>query len=320
MKTVGFPISHKENEYRRALLPDDVKKISHPDRLFFETGFGEVLGLTDEDYRRAGAKICSRAEVLQKDIVCDPKIGDGDYLEDLHPGQTIFGWIHATQNRDITDKIVGSGLTAYAWEKMFHGGRHIFWFNNELAGEAAVLHAFQCFGKLPFGLDVAVLGNGNTAKGAVRVLNMLGARVMQYGRKTEALFREELGRYDAVVNCVLWDVKRKDHIVFKEDLARMKRNAMIIDVSCDRAGGIETSVPTTIENPTYLVDGILHYAVDHTPSLFYKTFSDANSAVIYPYIQQLLLEKPDEVLRDCKIIENGKIIDREIIEYQGRKG
>ncbi len=318
MKTIGFPISHKENENRRAMLPEDIRNVEHPECLFFEKGFGEVLGLTDADYERTGANVCTRSEVLEKDIVCDPKIGDGDYLEELHRGQTIFGWIHATQNRDITDKIVGSGLTAYAWEKMYDMGRHVFWFNNELAGEAAVLHAFQCFGRLPFGLDVAVLGNGNTAKGAVRVLNMLGARVIQYGRKTERLFREELGKYDAIVNCILWDVRRKDHIVYRDDLKRMKRNAMIIDVSCDRAGGIESSVPTTIDHPTYLVDGIMHYAVDHTPSLFYKTFSYANSAVIAPYINQLILEKNDPVLEDSCIIRNGEIVDREIIEYQQR--
>lgn len=57
--------------------------------------------------------------------------------------------------------------------------------------------------------------------------------------------------------CVLWDTKRKDHIIYREDLSRMKKDAMIVDVSCDRNGGIETSIPTTIENPTYKVDGVI---------------------------------------------------------------
>jgi N5-(carboxyethyl)ornithine synthase len=98
----------------------------------------------------------------------------------------------------------------------------------------------------------------------------------------------------------------------------MKKNAMIIDVSCDRNGGIETSIPTTIENPTYIEDGIMHYVVDHTPALFYKTFSINNSEVILPYIERLMKDEPDDVLKESLIIENGKIIDQSINIYQNR--
>jgi len=318
MKSVGFPISHKENENRRAIVPDDLRRLTHPELVYIETGFGDVLGLTDSDFKSIGCQIVSHEKVLEADIICDPKIGDADYLERLHRGQIIFGWVHATQNRDITDRIIASELTAYAWEHMFENGRHTFWFNNELAGEAAVIHAFQCYGRLPFGLRVAVIGNGNTARGAVRVLNMLGAHVMQYGRKTEQLLRDEIGNYDVVVNCILWDVSRKDHIVSKNDLKKMKRGSMIIDVSCDRHGGIETSVPTTIEKPTYVVDNVVHYAVDHTPSLFYKTFSYDNSKIICPYIEELMCENVGSVLKNSLIFENGTILDQEIIKYQGR--
>ena len=147
---------------------------------------------------------------------------------------------------------------------------------------------------------------------------MLGADVMQYDRRTEDLFRRELGQYDVIINCILWDVMRKDHIIYREDLKRMKRNAMIIDVSCDRNGGIETSVPTTIETPTYCVDGVLHYVVDHTPALFYKTFTWENSSVIWKYLEQLIEGKPDKVLGNAEIIRNGQILDNEINLYQNR--
>lgn len=318
MKTVGFPISHKENENRRAIIPQDIQKLRFPNAVYVETGFGDVLGVSDDEYRNVGCNIASHDEVLRCDIICDPKIGDADYLENLGKSQTIFGWVHATQNREITDKIINSQLTAYAWEKMFDNGRHVFWFNNELAGEAAVIHAFQCYGKLPFGLKCAVIGAGNTARGAIKVLNMLGASVMQYNRRTEQLLRKEIGNYDVVVNCILWDVTRKDHIIYKEDLKRMKKGAMIIDVSCDRCGGIESSVPTSIESPTYAVDGILHYAVDHTPSIFYKTFSYQNSEVVLPYLECLICGEENDVLNDALIIENGVIIDQEINKYQNR--
>lgn len=318
LKTVGFPISYKENEKRRALVPEHIKKMRHPECLYFESGYGDVLGIKDSDYEELGCHICSRKLALEQDIICDPKIGDADYLSELNENQVIFGWVHATQNRDITDKIVSHGLTAYAWEKMNTLGRHLFWRNNELAGEAAIMHAFQCYGKMPYETNVAVLGRGNTARGAMKILNMLGARVMQYDRKTEKLFQKEIGDYDVIVNCILWDVMRTDHIIYKSDLKRMRKGAMIVDVSCDHNGGIETSVPTTIEKPTYEMDGILHYVVDHTPSLFYKTFSWNNSALLFPYLEELISENPGEVLKDALIIEQGKIVDQEIIIYQNR--
>lgn len=318
MKKVGFPISHKENENRRAIVPEHVVNLSHPEHLYFEKGYGEVLGITDHEYIKLGCHVCSHENVLKLDIICDPKVGDADYLEDLHEGQIIFGWIHATQNRKITDKLMAAKLTAFAWEKMTEDGRHVFWRNNELAGEAAVMHAFQCYGKMPYETKVAVLGRGNTARGAIRILNMLGAQVIQYDRRTECLFRKEISNYDVIVNCILWDVMRTDHIIYQGDLRRMKHNSMIIDVSCDRNGGIETSIPTTIEKPTYTVDGVLHYAVDHTPALFFKTFTWNNSMIIWPYIEQLIGGCHSSILEESMIVKNGQIIDPEINRYQNR--
>lgn len=318
ISSVGFLINDKENERRRAILPEEVKRLSALGKLVVQQGYGDVLGVGDREYEAAGARVVGFDEAIQCDLVVDPKIGDAGYLEDLPKCATVFGWIHATQNRDITDALVNRHATVYAWEKMYRDGRHVFWRNNELAGEAAVMHAFQCYGMMPYEATVAVIGRGNTARGAVRALNMLGARVRCYDRRTEGLLREELGLFDAVVNCVLWDLSRTDHIISRTDLGRMRRGAMIVDVSCDRAGGIETSRPTTIEDPVYSVDGILHYAVDHTPSLYYKTFSRENSRLIEGYLGQFLTGELSTELRDCLIIDEGEIVDQEINFHQGR--
>ena len=320
MKTIGLPISHKENERRRTLVPADVRHIQHPEKIWIETGYGDVLGYADDDYRAQGIGIASRSEVLLKDIVADPKIGDAEYLESLD-GQTIFGWVHAVQNRDITDKIISRRLTSFAWEDMYENGRHSFWRNNEIAGEAAVFHAYMCHGVFPYNTRAAVLGRGNIARGAIKTLNYMGAEVRQYDRKTERLFQQELGDFDVVVNAILWDTSRHDHIIYRHDLQRMKRNALIIDVSCDRNGGVETSVPTTIENPTYMVDGITHYVVDHTPSLFWKTATETLSAEFVKYVDLLIEDRPlqNDVLRGCHNFEKGTILDRRIIEFQGRR-
>lgn len=317
MKTVGLPISHKENEKRRCLIPEDILKIKHPELISIEQGYGEVLGYADEDYQKYGVSVADRESVLKKDIVADPKIGDAEYLEKLQ-GQTIFGWVHAVQNRDITDKIIAHKLTSYAWEDMYENNRHSFWRNNEIAGEAAVFHAYMCHGIFPYHTKAAVLGRGNIARGAIKTLNYLGADVVQYDRKTEHLFQQELEQYDVVVNGILWDTSRKDHIIYKEDLKRMKHNALIIDVSCDRNGGIETSIPTTIESPTYIIDGVTHYVVDHTPSLFWKTTTESLSTEFVKYIDYLIEGRECSVLSNCHNFEQGIILDDRINKFQGR--
>lgn len=318
MKEIGFVISNKENEYRRALLPKDISVINNKKYLFFEEGYGCVTGINDSEYIEAGANIVSRAEVLKKDVICDPKIGDGDYLSDLSEGQGIFGWIHAVQNKKLTDALIEKRVTAIAWEDMFEEDRHVFWRNNEIAGEAAILHAFTLYGKLPSECKVAVIGRGNTARGAMKVLYSLGASVKVYDRKTVKLLSRELQDYDVIVNGVLWDTKRKDHIIYKENLKLMKPMSMIIDISCDTAGAVESSKPTTIENPVYKVDSIIHYVVDHTPSLVHSSASKSLSKEICKYIDYIIEDRVTDsaVLQQSVIIENGIIKDQKILNFQ----
>lgn len=320
MKTIGFPISHKENERRIAMLPCDVASLRNPSQLCFESGYGLQCGFADSDYVQAGAHVGSRMEVLCKDIICDPKIGDAEYLNELHPGQTIFGWIHAVQNRKIADTLVHRQLTAYAWEDMFEQGRHVFWRNNEIAGEAAIMHAFQIYGEMPYNTRAALLGRGNTAMGALKILTLLGADVSVYTRATEALFQKEMGGFDVIVNAILWDTSRTDHIINKTDLAALKRGALIIDISCDKNGGIESSVPTTFREPTYVMDSIMHYAVDHTPSLFFKTASASISQQIRLYAEHLAEGTLCQTLQEAKITDGGRILDHRIIRFQKRQG
>jgi N5-(carboxyethyl)ornithine synthase len=320
MKTVGLMISTKENEKRRAMLPKHIARIRNRDQLYFETGYGESFGHKDEEYRAAGAHVVSREEALAQDVIVDPKIGDATYLSELRSGQTVFGWVHAVQNRSITDKIVEKEITAIAWEDMYEGGRHVFWRSNELAGEAAIMHAFTLYGKLVYECNVALIGRGNVARGAHRVLSCMGAHINVYERRTEKLLRQELSQYDVVVNGLLWDVYRKDHIIYRDDLPKLKNPAMIIDISCDRAGAIETSRPTTIEDPVYMVDGVLHYAVDHTPALIGYSVTACLGEEMVKYLDIIIEGRAEEdpVLKPAICIHNGKIIDQRINDFQKR--
>ncbi len=319
MKTIGFPISTKENEKRRCLIPKHIPSIKNKKSMYIETGYGNVLGFTDEDYSREGVNVITKEEVLKKDIICDPKIGDAEYLSQLN-NQIVFGWVHAVQNKNITDIMVNNKITAYAWEDMYESGRHVFWRNNEIAGEAAIMHAYNLYGLFPYNTKVAILGRGNVSRGALKILTLLGADIMVYTRQMEQLFRKEISKYDVIVNAILWDTSRKDHIIYKEDLKKMKKGALIIDISCDRNGGIETCIPTTIDNPIYVIDGITHYAVDHTPSLFYKTISESLSEIMIMYVDDLIEGNlNNDILNKSLIIDHGKIIDQRIISFQNRK-
>ncbi len=320
MKTMGFVISRKNNEKRRAILPADLKHVSHPERLYFEHGYGEVLGLTDEDYRVMGVNMSTRGEVLSCDAIVDVKLGFADYFDQLEEGKLLIGWAHAIQDVKFTDGAIAGKHTVVAWEELFEGGRYIFYRNREVAGEAAVLQAYQHCGKMPYETRVAILGNGHTAKGAMRILHGLGAEVDVYGRRAEALFREKMVDYDVLVNCIMWDTTRTDRIIYREDLKRLKKGAMIIDVSCDPELEIETSIPTTIDNPVYTVDGVVHYAVDNTPAMFPHTITKVLSTGFAPMLDELLEGRISEMVQNAIVIEKGIIKDQRITEFRQARG
>lgn len=317
---MGFVISRKNNEKRRAILPVDLEQVKHAAQLVFEQGYGDVLGLSDDDYRAAGAQIATREEVLKCDAIVDVKLGNADYLDQLEEGKLLIGWAHAIQDIKFTDGAIAGKHTVVAWEELFEGGRYIFYRNREVAGEAAVLQAYQHCGKMPYETRVAILGNGHTAKGAMRILHGLGAEVDVYGKRLENLFKEKMVDYDVLVNCVMWDTTRTDRIIYREDLKRLKKGAMIIDVSCDPELEIETSTPTTIDDPVYTVDGIIHYAVDNTPAMFPHTITKVLSTGFAPMLDELLEGHISEMVQNAIVIEGGVIKDQRITEFRQARG
>ncbi|WP_208559503.1 N(5)-(carboxyethyl)ornithine synthase [Marinilactibacillus kalidii] len=317
-RTIGFVNSHKAGEKRIALLPKDITEIRHPEALFFEENYGSDLNIEDAAYTKLGCHIVSRKVALEKDIVCDPKIGDSSLIKELIPGQTIFGWVHAVQSEEVTNTLIDNELSAYAWEDMYEDNRHAYWRNNELAGEAAVMHAYQLNGVMPYDTKVAILGRGNTARGAQRILIGLGADVRIYNRKQEKLFQKEMFKFDVIVNAILWDTSREDHLIYRKDLKQFKPGTMFIDVSCDENGAIETTVPTSLSEPIYEIDEIIHYAVDHTPTIFYRSSSKAISKETVKYIDDLVENRSNTILEEALIIKNGVVLDDRINQFQHR--
>ena len=117
-RTMGLLISHKNNEKRRAILPEQVKALRNPDLLYFETGYGASVGVPDEEYLS----------------VTDVKLGDADYLDEIEDGKILFGWAHAAQGIGFTDKCLEKNFTVIAWEEIFEDGRYLFYRNREVAG------------------------------------------------------------------------------------------------------------------------------------------------------------------------------------------
>ncbi len=319
-RTMGLLISHKNNEKRRAILPEQVMQLRNPGQLYFETGYGVSVGVPDEDYLRAGAHVVSREEACRCDIITDVKLGDADYLDELEDGKILFGWAHAAQGIRFTDKCLEKNFTVIAWEEIFEDGRYIFYRNREVAGEAAVMQAFCHYGKMPYDCKVAIIGNGQTAKGAMRILHGLGAEVDVYGRKLEKLFRKKLYEYDVIVNCVMWDISRQDHLIYQEDLKKMKPNSIIIDVSCDPHLGIETSHATTISDPVYQVDGVIHYAVDNTPAMFPFTVTKVLSEGCVKIFDDVIEGTYTDALTEAMVIENGHIRSKSVWDFREVRG
>lgn len=320
MKKIGFLISHKNNERRRAIIPQDLKNIKHTNMLYFETGYGESVGYSDDDYAKYGVNIVSREEAMKCEVLTDVKLGDADYLELLTEPKVLFGWAHAVQGIKFTDAVLKGDHTVIAWEEIFEDGRYILYRNREVAGEAAILHGFRYSGKMPYDCKVAILGNGQTAKGALRILHGLGANVDVYARKFENLFKKKMFDYDVIVNCVMWDTNRTDRIIYKRDLKNFKKGTLIIDVSCDPYLEIETSHPTTIDDPVYTVDGVIHYAVDNTPAMYPITVTNYLSESISKLIDNVITEDYPEHLKNAIVIKDGHIVDENIKKFRTARG
>ena len=319
-RTMGLLISHKNNEKRRAILPEDVKLLRHPELLYFETGYGDSVGHMDQEYADAGAHVVSREEAYKCDIITDVKLGDADYLDKLDNGKILFGWAHAAQGIAFTDKCLEKNFTVIAWEEIYENGRYLFYRNREVAGEAGVLQAFCYYGKMPYECKVAIIGNGQTAKGALRILHGLGATVDVYGRKLEKLFRQRMFDYDVIVNCVMWDISRTDRLIYREELKMFKPHTMIIDISCDPHLEIETTHATTISDPVYEVDGVLHYAVDNTPAMFPLTVTKVLSEGCVRIFDDVIEGNLTPALEEAMVIENGHIRSKSVRNFREARG
>lgn len=238
---------------------------------------------------------------------------------------------------------------------------HIFHKNNEMAGYCSVLHALQLRGITGhYGSQkkVAVISFGATGRGSIHALMGMGytditvftqrpsyglnapipslkyrqfkrvqsgsARAFSIGEKGETKpFAEELANYDVIVNCILQNTDTPIMYVLGDEIINMKPGTLIIDVSCDRAMGFDFARPTSFESPTFTVgNGIIYYAVDHTPTYLWDAATYEISQALLPYLPTVMggkeAWKTNEIIRKCIEIENGVIQNSNILSFQNR--
>jgi alanine dehydrogenase len=325
--------SAKQHERRLPIHPHHVERIDPVLRahIVMEQGYGQRYGVSDEHLAPLVGAMRPRQEVLDAaDVVLLPKPTVAD-LEAMHEGQVLWGWPHAVQDRALTQISIDKHLTLIAWEAMNHwtpGGTfvvHVFHLNNELAGYCSVLHAMTLAGVTgAYGRHhaAAVIGFGNTARGAVNALRALEVHditvltmrditavaspipgvVLHHlnrvpgersrttvhpdeGEGPELAAATFLAQHDLVVNCVLQDPDDPLMFVTDAELAAFQPGALLVDVSCDRGMGFEFARPTSFGEPLITVgDGVGYYAVDHSPAYLWNSATWTISEALLPYL------------------------------------
>lgn len=322
---IGVPKEVKANEYRVGLLPVGAQVLAEDGHeVWVEKGAGVGCGFTDKDYEAAGAHLVDTAqEVFEKaDLVIKVKEPQPSETNLLRPHQILFTYFHFAASRELTEKCLASGVTAVAYETVEDGQRRLPLLTpmSEVAGRMAAQEGAKYLEK-PFGgrgillggvpgvepAEVLVLGGGVVGSNAARIAAGMGAQVAILDVNIERLrylsetmpanvrtaycdphtIERHVERADLIIGAVLVPGARAPKLLRREHLARMKENAVVVDVCIDQGGCCETARPTTHGDPVYLVDGVLHYCVANMPGAVGSTSARALCNATLPYARDL---------------------------------
>jgi alanine dehydrogenase len=322
---VGVPREIKLDEYRVAMLPVGVEELTAAGHtVLLEAGAGLGSGIPDVQYASAGATVLAEAGELweRAQLIVKVKEPQSAELPRLRPGQVVFTYFHFAADEALTRAVLASGITAIAYETLrdAKGTLPLLTPMSEVAGRMSIQEGAKYLerpqegrGILLSGVpgvapaEVAILGGGVVGSNAARIAAGLGASVRILDINHDRLryldeimppnvttlysdrhtILESIERADLVVGAILITGARAPRLVRRPDLARMKPGAVIVDVAIDQGGCIETSRPTTHRNPTYLVDGVVHYCVTNMPGAVGRTSTYALCNVTLPYVQVL---------------------------------
>lgn len=358
---IGVPKEIKDHEYRVSLTPDGAATLRQSGHdVWLEQSAGQGSGFSDEEYRKAGASIAgSKDEVFKKaDLILKVK---EPLLSECHlfrRGQVLFTYLHLASLPDVTKELLSSGITAIAYEttEAKDGGLPMLKPMSEIAGRMSVQIGAQYLGKIHGGRGVllggvpgvepgkiVVLGAGIVGSSAIRVAVGMGAQVtvinldVERLRHLDDLYRgriitravssatieEAVISADLVIGAVLVTGAKAPKLVSRSLVSRMKSGAVIVDVSVDQGGCVETTRPTTHSEPIYTVDGIVHYCVANMPGIVPRTSTYALTNATLPYLLRLASDGVEQAIRsDAGLakgvnLKDGKVTHRGVAEAHG---
>ena len=357
---VGCPKEIKNHEYRVGLTPGAVRDyVAHGHEVIVETKAGAGIGADDDAYRAAGAKIvATAADIFQKsDMVVKVKEPQPAEWAQLRDGQILYTYLHLAPDPEQTKGLIASGVTAIAYETVTddRGGLPLLAPMSEVAGRLSIQAGATALQKANGGrgillggvpgvlpAKVAIIGGGVVGLHAAKMAAGLGADVSILDRSIPRLrqlddlfggrvhtrystidaLEEEVFSADLVIGAVLIPGAAAPKLVTREMLSGMKKGAVIVDVAIDQGGCFETSHATTHSDPTYEVDGVVHYCVANMPGAVPVTSAHAlNNATLHYGLQ--LADKglkaiaEDRHLRAGLNVHRGRVTNRAVAEALG---
>ena len=351
---IGLPKEIKNHEYRVGLTPASVRELSsrgHP--VLVQTGAGAEIGLTDEQYRAAGAKLVAdvRDVFAQADMIVKVKEPQPLECAMLRPGQILYTYLHLAPDPEQTAALVKSGAVCIAYETITGpgGGLPLLAPMSEVAGRMAVQAGAVHLEKSKGGMGVllggvpgvlaahvVVIGAGVVGTHALQMAVGMGARVtvldknvdrlrqldLVFGNRINTVYSSAQSVEDAVLDAelviggVLIPGAAAPKLVTRSMISRMKKGAVVVDVAIDQGGCFETSHATTHAEPTYLVDGVVHYCVANMPGAVARTSTFALNNATIGHAVALADKGWEQALKDNLHLKNGLNVAQGQVTYE----
>jgi alanine dehydrogenase len=350
---IGVPKEIKNNEYRVGLAPSSVTElVSRGHEVIIETDAGAGIDFQNEDYQAAGASIVdSAAEVFERaDMIIKVKEPQAAECAMLREGQILFTYLHLAPDPAQTELLINSGAICVAYETVTdgNGGLPLLAPMSEVAGRMSVQAGANHLEKSQGGrgvllagvpgvapAKVLVIGGGVVGDNAahmavgmgadVTILDRSVARLRQLDNEyegrarcvysTRSAIEEYALEADLVIGAVLVPGAAAPKLMNRELISRMKKGSVLVDVAIDQGGCFETSKATTHQEPTYVVDGVIHYCVANMPGAVARTSTMALNNVTLPYALALAKD-PVDALRNDPHLRNGLNVYKGQVTYQ----
>ena len=322
---IGVPKEIKPDEYRVSLLPVGAQILAEENHeVFVERNAGRGSGYNDGEYVNANAKIVDTPEIIfnECDLILKVKEPQDSELEIIPSSKVIFGYFHFASSKALTEKCLQKNITALAYETLTdqQGDLPLLKPMSEVAGKMSIQEGAKCLEKPMMGrgillggvpgvapANVLILGAGVVGSNAARVAAGLGANVVIMDINIQKLrhldevmpdnvttiysdpqaVEEYALQADLIIGALLIPGARAPRMLGRDFLSKMKRGAVLVDVSIDQGGCFETSKPTTHQDPIYVVDDIVHYCVTNIPGAVGRTSSQSLCNSTLPYIRRL---------------------------------